>query len=103
MTAWKGQRDKCYHIYNQFTVRAQRRDELASFLRDSGIGTAVYYPVPLHLQECFSGLAYNAGDMPEAERASAEVLSLPIYPELSAEQQSYVVGKIVEFYGHERH
>lgn len=87
------------HVFHQFTIRAERRDELRNYLRERGIGTAVYYPVPLHLQPCFEHLGYRRGSLPEAERAAAEVLSLPIYPELSIDQQERVVAAIREFYG----
>jgi dTDP-4-amino-4,6-dideoxygalactose transaminase len=87
------------HIYNQFVVRVQgRRDELRAYLTDNGVGTDIYYPVPLHLQECFAYLGYKPGDMPESERAAAETLALPIYPELKSEQQEYVVSMIADFY-----
>jgi dTDP-4-amino-4,6-dideoxygalactose transaminase len=89
---------KAHHIYHQFVVRAHRRDELRDFLIARKIGTEVYYPLPLHLQECFAYLGYRAGDLPESERAAKEVLALPIFPELREDEQQRVVGGIAEFY-----
>ena len=86
------------HVYHQFTLRVQNRDALRAFLEAAGIGTAIYYPVPLHLQPCFANLGYQQGDLPEAERACREVLSLPISPTLTAEQQEWVVDRITTFY-----
>lgn len=87
------------HIYNQYVIRAERRDELRKYLADQGVGTEIYYPVPLHLQKCFDYLGQKMGDLPESERAAAETIALPIFPELAAEQLEYVVRTIAEFYG----
>jgi dTDP-4-amino-4,6-dideoxygalactose transaminase len=86
------------HIYHQYVVRVQRRDELVEFLRARQIGCGVYYPVPLHLQRCFEYLGYKSGDFPQAEHAAAEVLALPLYPELTADQQQAVVAALAAFY-----
>jgi dTDP-4-amino-4,6-dideoxygalactose transaminase len=85
------------HTYHLFVVRVPHRDQLQAHLAGKGIGTGVYYPVPLHLQPCFAALGYRAGSFPEAERAALDTLALPIYPELTAEQQDYVIHSIVEF------
>jgi len=87
------------HIYNQFVIRVKKkRDDLRGFLNDAEIGTEVYYPVPMHLQDCFSDLGYKKGDFPEAEHAALHTVALPIYPELSDDQIEYVVEKVKAFY-----
>jgi dTDP-4-amino-4,6-dideoxygalactose transaminase len=86
------------HIYNQFVIRAGRRDELKAHLAQCGIGTEIYYPVPMHMQESFSFLGYHPGDFPQSEQASAQSLALPIYPELTEAMQTQVVETILEFY-----
>jgi dTDP-4-amino-4,6-dideoxygalactose transaminase len=86
------------HIFHQYIIRTDRRDQLFTHLKENNVGTDVYYPVPLHLQECFGYLGYAAGAMPVAEQAAKETLALPVYPELSDEQQKYVVDVIREFF-----
>jgi len=87
-----------FHVFHQYVIRAQRRDELRKFLGDRNIGTEIYYPIPLHLQPCFAYLGYSTGDLPESERAAAEVLALPMFPELTEPEQKCVVHSIADFY-----
>jgi dTDP-4-amino-4,6-dideoxygalactose transaminase len=86
------------HIFHQYVIRVPERDPLKQFLAEEGIGTDIYYPVPLHLQECYSFLRHRRGDLPNSEKASEEVLALPIYPELTEDQQLTVVDRIKAFY-----
>jgi len=90
--------DGSVHVYNQFVIRARDRDRLKAWLAERGVGTEIYYPVPLHLQACFKDLGYKNGDFPESERAALEALAIPVYPELSANAQTYVVETISSFY-----
>jgi len=87
-----------YHVFHQYTLRVERRDELQAFLKEQGVATMIYYPIPLHMQPVFKELGYQEGDLPETERAAKEALSLPMYPELKQEQQDYVIAKIMDFY-----
>jgi dTDP-4-amino-4,6-dideoxygalactose transaminase len=87
-----------HHVFHQYVVRAYRRDELREFLAARQIGTEVYYPIPLHLQPCFVYLGYREGDFPQTERASKEVLALPMFPELTEAEQEWVVKSIADFY-----
>ena len=88
-----------HHVYNQYVIRALRRDQLRAYLQEQGIGTEIYYPSPLHLQVCYKDLGYGPGSFPYAERAAQETLALPIYAELAEDQQAYVVETIKKFYG----
>ena len=86
------------HIYNQFVIRCERRDELRGYLQRNGVGTEIYYPLPLHLQPCFAYLGYKEGDFPVSERVSKTSLALPVYPELQRDDLEYVAGQISEFF-----
>src|SRR2546422_211629 len=86
------------HVFNQYVLRVKARDELKAYLADAGVGTEIYYPVPLHMQQCFSDLGYRPDDCPEARRAASEVLAIPIYPELTTAQRRHVVETIAAFY-----
>ena len=91
------------HVYNQYTCRVKngQRDAILASMKAQQIGAMVYYPIPLHVQECFKHLGYKAGDLPEAERAAKEVLSLPIFPELGEERQHRVVAGLAKAFGRE--
>ena len=91
-------KDENSHIFNQFVIRAKNRDKLRKYLADNGISTEIYYPIPFHLQECFSYLGHKEGDFPEAERAAKETLALPVYPELTIGQKMYIIEKIRNFF-----
>jgi len=86
------------HIFNQYILRAEQRDDLLKFLKDKKVGCEIYYPLPFHLQECFQYLGYKAGDFPQAEKAADETIAVPVYPELTLEQQDYVLQALREFY-----
>jgi len=86
------------HIYNQYVVRARQRDALRAYLGEQRVGTEIYYPLSLHQQQCFAYLGWRPGDFPESERAAAETLALPIYPELQEAQLAHVVASVARFY-----
>ena len=89
----------CVTIYNQYCIRVPRRDEVVAHLKKNNIGCEIYYPVPMHLQECFKYLGYKEGDFPESEKAAKEIMALPVYPELSDEMKDYVAETILLFLG----
>jgi dTDP-4-amino-4,6-dideoxygalactose transaminase len=86
------------HVYNQFVIRSRRRDELRRHLTEAGIGCEVYYPQPMHMQACFASWGYRAGDFPESERAAAESLAIPVYPELTPPMMEHIVSSVVDFH-----
>ena len=85
----------CVSIFNQYVIRSERRDDLMNHLKNQGVGTEIYYPLPMHVQECFRSLGYKEGDFPESEKAARQVLALPIYPELTREMVEYVASAVV--------
>jgi dTDP-4-amino-4,6-dideoxygalactose transaminase len=87
-----------HHVFNQYTLRVQKRDALKERLDKAGVGNAIYYPVPLHMQECFASLGFKRGDLPEAEKAAHEAISIPVFPELRADEQNEVIELIRNFY-----
>lgn len=89
--------DYAYYIYNQYSIRVGARDQLREYLAGKNIGTEIYYPLPLHLQECFKSLGYRDGDLPVAERCAREIISIPIYPQLSEQEREYVADSVLEF------
>ena len=91
------EKDGNWMIYNQYTVRTEHRDAFMAHLTQHNVGNAIYYPLSLHLQQCFDYLGYNEGDFPEAEKASKEVVSLPVYSELNQDQLDYVVSVVSQF------
>jgi dTDP-4-amino-4,6-dideoxygalactose transaminase len=94
----QSQSPRAKHVFHQYVIRAQRRDELRTFLAERKIGSEIYYPLPLHLQPVFSYLGLKAGDLPLSEQAAREVLALPMFPELTSAEIGRVVESIAEFY-----
>jgi len=88
---------KCLHIYHQYVIRAPKRDALFEYLKEKGIGVALYYPLPLHLQKCFAYLGQKCGDLPQSERAAKEVIALPIFPELTEQEMDVICSEIASF------
>lgn len=91
--------DRSYHIYNQYILRVEGRNDLREHLTSNGIGTEIYYPVPFHLQKCFAGLGYVEGEFPRSEEAANSTVAIPIYPELTNDMQDFVIQGVREFYG----
>jgi dTDP-4-amino-4,6-dideoxygalactose transaminase len=91
-------RPQAYHIYNQYTIALDRRDELIGWLKERQIGHKIYYPVPFHLQECFAGLGYHKGEIPHCEGAARSVLSLPIFGEMTEAEQGEVINTVRRFF-----
>ena len=87
------------HIFNQYVIRTAHRDDLRAHLEQRGVGTEIYYPLPLHEQQCFAYLGHEPEEFPQAHAAAAEVLALPIYPELASEQLEHVVREVAAFFG----
>lgn len=87
-----------YHVYHQYTIRTGKRDQLQHYLKVHGVGTAVYYPIPLHMQKALNNLSYNVGEFPESEKASKEVLSLPVYAELDPTKIDYIIDQVRSFF-----
>jgi dTDP-4-amino-4,6-dideoxygalactose transaminase len=87
-----------HHVYNQFVIRVDRRDELRAYLAERGVGTEIYYPLPLHMQTCFKDLGYRSGDFPKAEQAAEQALAIPVFPELGDAAQNYIVETIASFF-----
>jgi dTDP-4-amino-4,6-dideoxygalactose transaminase len=86
------------HVYHQYAITTERRDSLFNHLNENGIGTAITYPIPLHLQKCFEYLGYKNGDLPVAEKICKQILSLPVYPEMDDEKINYVIDKVKDFF-----
>jgi dTDP-4-amino-4,6-dideoxygalactose transaminase len=98
VAVYKDRGARNYHTYHQYVIRTKKRDRLQAHLKAKGVGTSIFYPLSLHQQECFADLGYKKGDFPVSERAAREVLALPIYPELTVEQQDYIIETIMEFF-----